>query len=179
MFRNKSKIVSTLLVNGVVGVPWFFLSAILAFYMILIFTGQVEDAEQTDYGMSVIMVGLSFFCAYVFGGRCLRALRANKLGKYFEGSEDGLVSIEAAAAYMNMKQQKFFQVFLDCLGKAYLKNCSVFTEDPTFILLENGGKTIAEKFAIIHCKKCGAPNVIRIGFENTCKYCSSIVEWKE
>lgn len=177
MFRNKSKILISFLTNAAVGMPWFFLSPILMLYMILLLT-NAAPAEEGDIGMGITMNGLFFFCAYLFGKRCLRCLRANKIGKYFENCEDGLVEIEAASTYMKWGKQKFFSVFLDCLGKGYLKNCSVFTEDPNFLLLENGGKSIREKFAILHCRQCGAPGVIRMGFENTCKYCGSKAVWK-
>lgn len=177
MFRNKSKIITSFTLNGLAVLPWILLTPLITLYSILLFTGLAEVTEPSDYGMGVIMTTLCWVCLYIFGKRCIRALRAQKFGKYFETCEDGLVSMEKAALIFNMKQQRFFVTFLDCLGKGFLKNCSVFTEDPTFILLENGGKSIKDKFAIVHCQKCGAPGVIRIGFENTCKYCDSIIVW--
>ncbi|MGN0153143.1 MAG: hypothetical protein ACI4A3_01735, partial [Lachnospiraceae bacterium] len=51
----------------------------------------------------------------------------------------------------------------------------LYNINPTYILLDNGKKTIAEKFIVVHCKCCGAPNTLRIGYETTCKYCGAVV----
>lgn len=89
---------------------------------------------------------------------------------------DGLISMEELAGYMKMKRHKCFALFLDCVGKNLLKNCTVFAEDPTYLVLDNGKKTIAEKFVVKHCPKCSAPSTLRIGYENTCKYCGTVME---
>lgn len=178
MFRNKSKINSSFILNFLLGLPWFFLAFLFIFNLIIELTGQVGDSSASDYGMTIV-IGLYFdFLSIVFINRIVRAYRANRIGIYFEKYPDGLVPMEKLAADMKMKQYKLFKCFKSSVGKGLLINCSIFSEDPTFILLENGGKHIKDKFTIIHCNNCGAHNAVRIGFENTCKYCGSVYNVK-
>lgn len=103
----------------------------------------------------------------------LDAIRAYRISRIFEENEDGLLEIQETAEQLKMKHYKFFAVFHRLVGKRLLRNCSVFSEDPTCIILANEKYDIRAKFTVERCKNCAAPNTLRIGFERECKYCGS------
>lgn len=179
MFKNSGKIAVGILVNGLISLPFDFVSAIMIFYFILSIFNQVENNSPEDIGMTIVIGAFFTFIAWVLLRRCITAYRADRLSSYFMRYPEGLVPIAEVASFMNMKVNRFFRVFMECRGRGYLINCSVFADDPTFIILENGEKEIKNKFAIIHCKQCSAPNAIRLGFENKCKYCGTVVDSSE
>lgn len=101
------------------------------------------------------------------------AIRAYRISRIFEGNEDGLLEIGKTAEQLKMKHYRFFAVFHRLVGKRLLRNCSVFSVDPTCIILANEKYDIRAKFTVGRCKNCAAPNTLRIGFERECKYCGS------
>lgn len=174
MYQNKAKIGGNLIVFSIFLILCAFLSFIMFLDILLIVTNQVPSKEE-DISIASVFFGGFLFLSIVCFRKIRNAFCAGKLNRFFEKDEDGLIEIAEIARHMHMKQQKCFSFFLDCVGKGLLKNCMVFPEDPTYILLDNGKNTITEKYVVVHCNCCGAPSTLRIGFENTCKYCGAVV----
>lgn len=176
MYQNKVKMTVTFLVFGAIFAGCGFVTVVMVLNTILVLTHQIHSIGE--------MLGLSCFVLAAFGTFSFLSFRklqkifwVRKMGRYFEQDQDGLVSIEEMAIHMKMKQHKFVDLFLDCIGRNLLYNCTIFPEDPTYLLLENGKKNLTEKFVVKHCPKCGAPSTLRIGFENQCKYCNTVIRY--
>lgn len=174
MYLNKVKIWTGRILYILALLPCAGASAILLLYMQLIVTNQVSVRAE-DVSITSTILGAFLFGTIVFYRKLRNILHAEKMNRFFEEDEDGLVAIADVAKYMNMEQKKCFSFFIDCVGKGILENCMIFQEDPTYILLENGRNKIHEKFIVLHCNSCGAPNTLRIGFENSCKYCGAVL----
>lgn len=172
MYRNKTKMGILTAVFLPIFVGCAYVAAMMVFYIFLVVTQQIYTIPEM-FGMSCMMGVVFAMVAFLAFKKLRKVFCAGKMGRFFEQDRDGLVSIEELAAHMKMKQHKCFAMFLDCVGSNLLIKCTVFPEDPTYLLLENGKETLAEKFAVKHCARCGAPGTLRIGFENTCRYCGS------
>ncbi len=105
-----------------------------------------------------------------------RAHIVQRINHMLEQDEDGLIPIADIAQQLGMEQRHFLRIFIDAVGKAQLRRCSIYPEDPTYIILDNGSLKIKERFRATHCKVCGAANVIRLGLDEHCKYCGSKIE---
>lgn len=99
--------------------------------------------------------------------------KAYKFNTFFEGDPDGVLSVEKTAVLFGMPVHKFVDVFDKLLKKGYLKNCTLENPDNPVISLNNGADSADEKFDIVHCPSCGAPNKVKIGFVDECRYCGS------
>lgn len=172
MYQNKRKMLVKFIVYGALFAYCAYMLGMLSLGMLLIATHQIKASGDETALYGYMLVTFLLLCALLFL-QLQKLRRARKMGLYFEKDKDGLVSIEKLAVYLKMRQHKCFALFLDCVGKGLLQKCTVFSEDPTYLLLENGKNTIAEKFVVKNCKKCGAPNTFRIGFENACVYCGT------
>lgn len=170
MYQNKLKIRVNLILFTLLFIPFAICALYTIFNVFLIVTNRIHIREE-GYSITGILFAVFIFLSIVFFRGIMRAFRARKMGCFFEKDEDGLIAVEELAAYMHMKQQRCLSFFLDCVGKGFLRNCMIFPEDPTYILLDNGKDVISEKYVVQHCHNCGAPNTLRIGFESACKYC--------
>lgn len=174
MYLNKLKCA----IKMIVFLPLFcicsFIALIALLNVLLMALGQIEK-DGFGTGMVWYMMAAFGFLAFVLFTKIRKVYRAWKMNRYFEKDKDGLISVEEAARHIKVKQQKCFSLFLDFVGSGLLKKCTVFKEDPTYFLLDNGKKTIKDKFVVMHCNQCGAPSTLRIGFENRCKYCNAII----
>lgn len=174
MYHNKIKMAVIFLVFSIIFAGCGYVAVMLFFYIVLAATKQIHTIGDV-YSFSFFMFGSFSLFATLSFKKLQKTFRARKMAKYFEKDADGLVSIEELACYLKMKRHKCFALFLDCVGRNLLRNCTVFSEDPTYLLLDNGKENRLEKFVVKHCPKCGAPSTLRIGFENTCKYCGAVV----
>lgn len=174
MYQNKTKMIVTLVVFGAIFAGCGFVTVVMFLYTILVLTHQVHSVGDV-LGMSCFMLTAFGTFSFLSFKKLQKIFRVRKMSRYFEQDKDGLVPIEEIAVYMKMKQHKFVALFLDCIGRNLLYNCTIFPEDPTCLLLENGKKNLTEKFVVKHCPKCGAPSTLRIGFENKCKYCDAVI----
>lgn len=174
MYRNKPKIIIIIAVFSLLFAGCAFIAVVMLLDIILVLTHQIPSYKGSLSLPCYMLATFSLF-SYLSFKKIQKAYRANKMSQYFEQDSDGLISMEALAIHMKMKRHKCFALFLDCIGRNLLKNCTVFSEDPTYLILDNGKKTIAEKFVVKHCPKCSAPSTLRIGYENTCKYCGTVV----
>lgn len=155
--------------------PCAFLFLIGLLDFILVAAGQIKE-EKSFLLVAAVVFTLFAILSIVLWFKILKMIWVGKMNRYFEMDEDGLIAISDLSGYMHMKQKKCVSVFLDCIGKGLLKNCMIFPKDPTYILLDNGKNTIAEKYIVIHCNSCAAPNTLRIGFEHQCKYCGAEIQ---
>lgn len=130
-----------------------------------------DDPHFFDIDLPIIigweMIAWISFCFF------WDAIRAYRISRIFAESEDGLLDTEEVAKRLKMKQYRFFAAFHRLIGKRLLQNCSIFSEDPTCIILANEKHDIRSKFIVHRCKNCAAPNTLRIGFEKECKYCGA------
>ncbi len=174
MYLNKGKILIQRIVYGIATamLTWYVGIFLLAMFLQVVGAINVTDGLGTEMALMVYVE-----CMFLlFDVICIRAIvktfRATKINRILEGDSEGLLFMEDVAKKMNMQHDKFVALFIDCVGRDLLQNCGIYAEDPTYILLENGAKDIREKFAVVHCPQCGAPNAVRIGFPNQCKYCN-------
>lgn len=174
MYQNKPKMFVIFTVFSLIFLGCAFVAALMVINLLLALTHQIYSDRESLLMICYMITSFSIFSFLSFK-KLQKTYRARKMGKYFEKDTDGLVSIEKLAVHMKMKRHKCFALFLDCIGKKLLKNCTVFSDDPTYLVLDNGKKTITEKFVVKHCPKCSAPSTLRIGYENTCKYCGTVV----
>lgn len=175
MYQNKPKMIVIFAVFSPLFAVCFFVAVLTFLNVLLILAKQAPKVDESVFLPCYMMLTFSIFF-YLSFKKLQKVYRAKKMGKYFEQDSDGLISIEELAMHMKMKRHKCFALFLDCIGRNLLKNCTVFSEDPTYLVLDNGKKTITEKFVVKHCPKCSAPSTLRIGYENTCKYCGTVME---
>ena len=172
MYLNKSKFVIGCLIYGWLFIHFGGTTFILLFAALLEVTDQIKSEEGIL--MTWFAVGFFFlFFTVFFTKKLLLYYHAYRMSKQFEGDEDGLIEIVTLSERLHMKQRKFVQAFLLGVSKNLLRNCSIYTVDPAYIIVQNGKKTIKERFRAQRCKSCGATNVIRIGFENRCRYCNT------
>lgn len=99
--------------------------------------------------------------------------KAYKFNSLFENDPDGTVSVENASKLCGMTVSRFVDVFSKLVKKGFLINCSLENPDNPVISLNNGADSADEKFDIVHCPSCGAPNKVKIGFVEECRYCGS------
>lgn len=175
MYLNQVKFWITCIVSG--GVTLYFGFMGLLGMMLGPFFGSRDSMFAVDDNSLVAVFVIISTSWLIIAGISLRffldALRAYRINGIFERNEDGLLVIEETAELLKMKHYKFFAVFQRLVGKRLMQNCSVFSEDPTCIILANEKYDIRAKFTVERCKNCAAPNTLRIGFEKECKYCGS------
>lgn len=99
--------------------------------------------------------------------------KAKKFNSIFESDPDGELSAEKTARLFNMPLPKLINLFDKLVKKGYLINCSLRDPDCPMFVLNNGAKTLKERYDIIHCPNCGAPNSVKYGFIEECQYCGS------
>lgn len=173
MYLNQIKlwIIRILSLIGMIAFTLFGLMFLI--YLLTFLDGFNEDRTTTDLMMTgLFMAMITLLLKWLF---CLfrDTLRASRINKLLETDDDGLIPIKEAAEALRMKQSKFFTLFHRYVGKGWLVKCTVFSEDPTYIILDNGRADIRQKFTVCQCPNCGAPSTLRIGFEFHCKYCNS------
>ncbi len=171
MYLNHGKIATQRILYGILTVVFTALSLLFVLGIILTLTGYSDPSSNMT-----LIIYMTFL--FILGDiLCIKALvktfKAGKISRILSRSQDGLIAIEQVAETMHLTQEKFVKLFIDCVSRALLVRCTLFAEDPTFILLENGAKDITQKFAVIHCKQCSGPNAIQIGFRCRCKYCGT------
>lgn len=162
MYLNPTKFWITSLVSGAVTL-YFGVMALLG----LVILG--DGAESWGF-VIVFFWALIALISFLFFWDAIRAYRINSI---FMRNEDGLLDIEELARRLKMKHYRFVVMFHRLIGKRLLRNCSVFSEDPTCIILANEKYDIRAKFSVCQCRNCGASNTLRIGFEKECKYCGA------
>ena len=124
------------------------------------------------YSLFVVIPGFIMF----LGIRTLRLCgKANKFNSLFESDPDGELSAERTARLFNMPLSKLISLFDKLVKKGYLKNCSLRNPDNPVFVLNNGAETVEERYDIVHCPNCGAPNSVKYGFVEQCQYCGSKV----
>lgn len=171
MYLNSTKFWITCIVTGGLALCFAFMGLLVFFIGI---EAESHAFGDTSFDASFIIITTSWLIvAGIFVWFFLDAIRAYRISRIFEGDEDGLLEIKETAEQLKMKHYKFFAVFHRLVGKRLLRNCSVFSEDPTCIILANEKYDIRAKFTVERCKNCAAPNTLRIGFERECKYCGS------
>lgn len=99
--------------------------------------------------------------------------KAYKFNSLFEADPDGVVSVEKTARLFGKPVDKFIDLFGKLVKKGFLINCSLENPDEPVIVLNNGAEKVEDRFDVVKCPSCGAPNNIRLGFVGNCKYCSS------
>lgn len=171
MYYNKSKTYVQLVINTVIMVPFFVLSFVFLADLILMLTNQIETTDSLTYPLVIFFACTFLFVFLSTAKKLFDIIRVIKMCCFMKRDDDGLILIKDLAGYMKMNQKKCFSFFIKSIGKGLLVNCSLFQEDPTYILLDNGKDTILKKYTVVHCPKCGAPSTLRIGFEKSCKYC--------
>ena len=170
MYLNRKKFWISVLISGAIALYGAFWTFLCTFSVLLIATGQVGKEETVSSDMLVV-VGLFLFVALVFGRKTWSLIKTYQISACLAQDKDGLIEMETVAGDVHMKQTRFVRLFIKAIGQNQLKNCSIYAIDPTYILLDNGKKTIKERFRVTKCACCGATNVIRMGFDNSCKYC--------
>lgn len=173
MYLNQAKLWVIRILSLLGMVAFAFFDFIFLLYFIGVLCGIDKESTTTDLMMSILfIVVLSLLVRHNF---CLfrDTVRAAKINKILEMDDDGLLPIKEVAETLHMKQSKFFTLFHRYVGKGWLVKCTVFSEDPTYIILDNGRADIRQKFTVCQCPNCGAPSTLRIGFEFNCKYCNS------
>lgn len=148
---------------------------------IFMYSSQIPGEEdrialqglKESLGVCVGMI--VFFTPILIVGICKLKMvgKANKFNSLFENDPDGTVSVENAARLCGMTISKFVDVFSKLVRKGLLVNCSLDNPDNPVISLNNGADSADEKFDIVHCPSCGAPNKVKIGFVDECRYCGS------
>ena len=172
MYQNKKKKWIYLGVYLACFIPIGFNFIIMMFTLLLYATNQIPS-NHMDLSAVSIVVSLFGFLTFILFFQIRKYLRVGKISRYLELDHDGLVAISDLAHFLKINQKKFVSEFLDFVGKGVLINCMIFQEDPTYILLDNGKEKISEKYVVLHCRQCGAPSTLRIGFEHQCKYCGT------
>lgn len=162
MYLNPTKFWITSLVSGAVTLYF----GVMALLGLVILGGGAESWGFVIVVFWALIALISFLFFW-------DAVRAYRLSRIFMRSEDGLIDIEELARRLKMKHYRFVVTFHRLIGKRLLRNCSVFSEDPTCIILANEKYDIRTKFSVCQCRNCGASNTLRIGFEKECKYCGA------
>lgn len=175
MYLNQVKFWITCIVSG--GVTLYFGIMGLLGMLLGPFLGNGDSVfavDDTPFTAIFVIISTGWL---IIAGISLRffldAIRAYRINGIFERNEDGLLVIEKTAGQLKMKHYKFFAVFQRLVGKRLLRNCSIFSEDPTCIILANEKYDIRAKFTVERCKNCAAPNTLRIGYDKECKYCGA------
>ncbi len=172
MYLNTGKIWVQRILYGALGVVLTGLSFFFVMGIMIDLSGAYS--EPSDNLTMIIYLTFWFIFTDVL---CIKAfkktLKAAKISRILAQNTEGLIAIEEVTEAMHMKQEKFVKLFVDCVSRALLVKCSFYAEDPTFILLENGAEDVRDRFAVIHCKQCGGPNAVQIGFHCKCKYCGT------
>ncbi len=120
----------------------------------------------------IIVPGVFMF----FAVRTLKlAGKAYKFNSLFENDPDGVISVENASRLFGKTVAEVAELFDKLIKKGYLKNCSLQNPDKPVFILNNGAETVEERYDIIHCPNCGAPNSVKYGFVEQCQYCGSKV----
>ncbi|MBE6861446.1 MAG: zinc ribbon domain-containing protein [Ruminococcus sp.] len=101
--------------------------------------------------------------------------KANKFNSMFESDPDGVISAERASRLFGKNVYELTDLFDKLVKKGYLINCSLQNPDNPVFVLNNGAETVEERYDIIHCPNCGAPNSVKYGFIEQCQYCGSKV----
>ncbi len=96
--------------------------------------------------------------------------KAYKFNSLFKGDPDGTVSVEKAAKLFGKPVDEFVDLFGKLVKKGFLINCSLENLDDPVIVLNNGAKTVEDRFDTAQCPSCGAFNNIKLGFVENCKY---------
>lgn len=171
MYLNSTKFWITCIVAG--GVTLYF--GFMGLMGLIIGTlTEFPVFEDTPFVAIFIIISASWLIIAGISARFfLDAIRAYRISGIFNTNEDGLLEIKETAEQLKMKHYRFFAAFQRLVGKRLLRNCSVFSEDPTCIILANEKYDIRAKFTVERCKNCAAPNTLRIGYEKECKYCGS------
>lgn len=172
MYLNKKKFWLEVLINGGFALWFGSLSFLYTFYLLLEGTGQIR-ARADITNESAAMLAVFFVLFVLFLKRIWISYMAMRMSRLFENDKDGLFRMEELAKQIKKKQEKVVSAFIRCVGKGLLVNCGIYAVDPSYIILSNGAKTIKKRYSAIKCPSCGATNVNRIGFENSCKYCGS------
>ncbi|MGN0438629.1 MAG: hypothetical protein ACI4F4_08915 [Lachnospiraceae bacterium] len=172
MYQNKKKTWIYLGICLACFIPIGFNFVIMMFTLLLYATNQIPS-NHLDLPVVGIIVSLFGCLTFILFFQIRKYLRVGKISRYLEVDDNGLVAISDLSHFMKRKQKKVVSDFLDFVGKGVLVNCMIFQEDPTYILLDNGKETVSEKYVVLHCRKCGAPSTLRIGFEHQCKYCGA------
>ena len=173
MYLNKAKVLIRMVIYG--GLTLYFggLSFLFLFSM---FLGGAQVEIGSEFTSEIIAMLVAFLVLlFLFIVKLRVPFMAIKISKLFENNIDGLISIEEISSNLNKKQDKFVLAFMRCVGKGMLVNCGIYAVDPTYIILGNGASSIKEKYCAMKCNCCGATNVNRIGFVNSCKYCGNVV----
>ena len=144
----------------------------ILFWFLLVVTNQMHGNSSI---LPVIGVVFSFFTIFtvILFCKLRKILRVGRFNNFFEKDEDGLVAVSDLSHELKLKPKKCISEFLEFVGNGLLVNCMIFPEDANYILLDNGRKQIKDKYVVIHCTNCAAPNTLRIGYEHNCKYCGT------
>ena len=173
MYLNKSSFWLKAILYGGLTCYFGLMSLMIMFSMLLIGTNQVKSSTGIPEESALILATFLIFFV-LFGRKALDVLRTSRISKLLDKDKDGLVQIGELSKKMKMKQTKFVSLFVRSIRKGMLINCGLYAVDPSYIILGNGARTIREKFRVMKCNTCGATNVNRIGFENSCKYCGNV-----
>lgn len=181
MYLSKNRILlSNLLSAAMIMVSSFFIFIGFVGVGLVIswFTGSDEyfrRNESVGEYLAVYIGLLLVFGVLMTAGirRLILAGKARKFNSLFENDPDGVISLEKAAGLFGMPVHKFVSLFDRLVKKGFLVNCSLSNPDNPVIVLNNGAATAEERFDVIHCPNCGAPNQIKLGFVEICRYCGS------
>ncbi len=119
--------------------------------------------------MLVFFIPISIFAIR----NILKTGLAKKFNAVFENYSDGEVSVDILTRIFNMPANKVIKQFNMLLKNGYLVKCTLDYSGEMKIILNNGARTIQERFSIVQCPVCGASNNVKVGFIQKCKYCGS------
>ncbi len=135
----------------------------------------IEKEKYSEYMAVYIVLIIGFGILLCISINMLRlAGKANKFNSIFENDPDGKLSVEKTSLLFGMPVFKFVKLFDKLVKKGYLVNCSLNNSgEQLLIVLNNGGRSTQQKFDIINCPNCGAPNEVKLGFVEKCSYCGN------
>lgn len=123
-------------------------------------------------GMLVFFIPISIFAIRSI----LKTGLAKKFNAVFENYSDGEVPVDILTRIFNMPTDKVIKQFNMLLKNGYLVKCTLDYKGEMKIILNNGARTIQERFSIVQCPVCGASNNVKVGFVQACKYCGSEIK---
>ena len=183
MYLSKGKILFSNIVSTIIILIssfFLFIGLIGLFMEIFTFSDAVTrwEINSAKESLAVAIGMLIFFSITMIIGikRFTLTGKARKFNNIFEKDSDGIILVSSISRVFGKSDTLFISLFDKLIKKGYLVNCYIEIDDVPKIVLANGKITVSESFATLNCSNCGAPNSVRIGFVEKCKYCGSEIK---
>ncbi len=145
------------------------------FFTVCAFAGAIGgEADYVDaFPIWLGLGALNAIILYITIRARRKTERARRFNSLFINDRDGSIALADSAAVLGLEISELARDFDTLLRQGYLCKCHLEANPEPRIVLNNGGRTTADRFTTVICPHCGATNTFPAGFVGKCAYCDS------